>query len=181
MNPMKIFAHSLKYLLLLAVLHCAGAMIAQDAIERFFGDLRDDPEVTSVIISSKMFGLFANMNSEDPDARAAAEVLKQLKGIKMLSKSHADGLDSYRQYVRKIDKHYDVLMTVDQADEKVGFYIEEQRGKVREFVMIVGEPTLFFVMSISGDIDLEKLSSLSKSVNVGGMNYLEKLEKKKNE
>lgn len=164
-----------KFILITALLLFGRTGIAQDAVDRFFGDLREDPEVTSVIVSSKMFGLFADISSESEESAAASEVLRQLTGIKMLTKSDVSGAGLYQKYARKLDKHYDVLMTVDQADEKVGFYITEVQGRVTEFVMLVGERSSFFVMSISGDIDLEKLSSLSKSMNVGGMNYLEKL------
>jgi hypothetical protein len=45
--------------------------------------------------------------------------------------------------------------------------------------MIAGGKGNLFLMSISGIIDLEKISKISKNMNIGGMDYLENLDEDK--
>ena len=45
--------------------------------------------------------------------------------------------------------------------------------------MIVGGEGNLFLMSISGLIDLDKISKISKNMDIGGMDYLENLDENK--
>jgi len=60
------------------------------------------------------------------------------------------------------------------------FMISEKDGIITELVMVVGGKKSFFVMSLYGEIDLAKISKLSKSMNVKGMEYLKNLDKSEN-
>lgn len=170
--------------LMAALLYAAGLM-GQDAIDKYFGALSEDPDVTSIVISSKMFQLFAKIDPETEDGKTAVEAMKGLTGIKILTKDTENGMSKvFNTSMKSIGSEYETLMSIDEKDEKVRFFIREEGDTVKELLMVVGAETNFFVMSISGIIDLEKLSSLSKSMNVGGMNYLENLDdnnKQKNE
>lgn len=161
-------------MLLLAGIHLA----AQDAIDRYFDQLQEDPNVTSITISSKMFQLFAKLDSESEEGKSAMEAMRGLKGIRILSKENGDAElnKSFHKALNSLGKEYETLMSVDDKEEKVRFFIREKEDVVEELLMLVGGSNTFFVMSISGNIDLAKISSLSKSMNVGGMNYLEGLE-----
>jgi hypothetical protein len=77
-----------------------------------------------------------------------------------------------------VGKEYELLMSVDEKDEKIRFFIMESGDVIKELLMIVGGNGNLFLMSISGDIDLAKMSSLSKTMNIGGMNYLENIDEK---
>jgi len=65
---------------------------------------------------------------------------------------------------------------VDDREEKVRFFVREESGEIAELFMVVGGKGHLFLMSISGIIDLEKISKISKNMNIGGMNYLENLD-----
>ena len=164
---------------LIAALCCAASLMGQDAIDKYFGALSKDPDVTSIVISSKMFKLFANIDAESEDGKTAVEAMKGLTGIKILTKESSDGAGKiFNIAMKSLGSEYEMLMSIDEKEENVRFFIREEGDTVRELLMMVGAEKNFFVMSISGNIDLEKLSSLSKSMNVGGMNYLQNLDDK---
>lgn len=155
---------------------------AQDAIDKYFSQYADNPDFTSIVVSSKMFELFAKFDSNDPDSQQMREAIKGLKGIRILTYDQGDTpnsqLTNYKTAIQKVGKEYETLMSVDDKDEKVRFYIREDGDLIKELFMIVGGNGNLFMMSLVGDIDLEKISSLSKSMNIGGMNYLQNLNKK---
>lgn len=45
-----------------------------------------------------------------------------------------------------------------------------------ELIMVVGGKKSFFILSLYGEIDLKKISKLSKSMNIKGMEHLRKLD-----
>jgi hypothetical protein len=159
----------------LAMVLISIAGFAQDAIDRYFKAYADDPESTSILISSKMFSLFSEIDTEDPDSKEALEAMSGLEGIRIITLEGEPGTN-YRNLVSKVGKEYELLMSVDEQEEKVRFFVLEEGNEIRELFMIVGGNESLFLMSIVGDIDLKKMSSLSKSMNVGGMNYLENLD-----
>lgn len=156
---------------------------AQNAIDKYYSNYEDDPEFTTVVISSKMFELFAKIDIEDPDNKEVVDAMSDLKGIKILTFEADDGTDKvdYKDAIKKIGKEYEMLMSVDSNDEKVRFFILEDGDIIKELFMVVGGEGKLFLMSLVGDIDLEKMSKLSKSMDVGGMNYLENLDDSKKE
>jgi hypothetical protein len=169
-------------ILILAMLFMALQLFGQDAIDKYFSQYRDDPNFTSIVISSKMFQLFAKLDADSEEGKTALEAMKGLTGIKMISnESHTEGIKGFSNAIAKIGKEYEVLMSVDEKDEKVRFFIREDGTTISELLMVVGGRSKLFVMSISGNIDLEKLSSLSKSMNVGGIDYLKNLDEKQKE
>lgn len=159
---------------------------AQDAIDKYFQNYAENPEFTSIVVSSKMFELFAKFDSDDPNSAQMQEAISGLNGIRILAYDHenVDGsanLTNYKSAVDKVGKEYETLMSIDDKDEKVRFFIREDGDMIKELFMIVGGDGNLFLMSLVGDIDLEKIGSLSRSMNIGGMNYLQNLDEGEND
>ncbi len=166
-------------LIILMLMMVATRLLGQDAIDKYFGAYRDNPNFTSVVISSKMFQLFSQIDAESEDGKTALEAMKGITGIKILSNDEDNNAGKgFISAINKLGKEYEILMSVDEKDEKVRFFIREENSNIKELLMLVAGGEKLFIMSISGDIDLEKLSSLSKSMNVGGMDYLKNLDEK---
>jgi hypothetical protein len=170
-----------KYILLLAIGLFALKAFSQDAIDRYFEKYAEDPEFTSISISSKMFSLFSEIDADDPDSQEVLEAMSGLTGIRILSREDSTGRVNYATAIDKIGKEYELLLSVDEKDEKVRFFVREENGRIAELFMMVGGDYNLFLMSILGDIDLNKISKISKNMNVGGMNYLENLDEESNE
>jgi hypothetical protein len=153
---------------------------AQDAIQRYFGEYLDSDDFTTVVISSKMFQLFAKLDPASKDAAALNDALAGLRGIRIISaESRPDARSLFNKMQNRMGTEYEVLMGIDEKDEKVRFFIREEGDRIAELFMLVGGANRIFAMSLSGQIDLNKISSLSKNMNVGGMQYLEKVDEGK--
>lgn len=167
--------------LLVVIVLSAGYARAQDAIDKYFKSYADNPDFTSIVVSSKMFELFSKFDSDDPNSAQLREAIKGLNGIRILA---YDGnpettpkiATDYRTAINKIGKEYETLMSVDDKEEKIRFFIRENGDKISELLMIVGSKDKLFLMSLTGDIDLDKIARLSKSMNINGMNYLKNLD-----
>jgi hypothetical protein len=168
-----------KLILSVATVAMTFSVMAQDAIDRYFSEYADDPEFTSITISSKMFGLFSNIETDDPDNKEVLDAMKDLTGIRIISTDDSESNVDYQKAIKVIGKEYEMLMSVDEKDEKVRFFVREESGQIAELFMIVGGKGNLFLMSISGIIDLEKISKISKNMDIGGMNYLESLDEDK--
>jgi hypothetical protein len=73
---------------------------------------------------------------------------------------------------------YKEIMVVKEKDQDVKFYAKEEKSKVVELLLVIGGKDESVLMSIQGDIDLKNISKLAKSMNIEGMENLEKIEKK---
>lgn len=173
-----------KYLLLfsLFLLGISANTYAQDdAIERYFDQYVDDERFTVVYISSKMFQLISKLDldevSEDKEAKVALEVIEDLRGLRILT---TDILTNqfYKEAIKKIDTNdYEVLMKVRDGEENIHFWVKEDASGdiINELLLLVGGEEDFVLLSFIGNIDLDKISKLAKTIDVNGVEHLEKL------
>jgi hypothetical protein len=170
-----------KILLLFIALGLSWQCRAQDdAISKYFSRYSDDDQFTSVYISNRMFNLFAKTVADAKEDREIKQAISKLKGLRILSSDKlADGKKMYQEATRMLPiKGYEELMVVKSEGKEMKFLIIEAEGKIKELLMLSGGGKDFFLLSMIGDIDLEQVSKLSKSMDVEGLNDLEKLENK---
>ena len=151
---------------------------AQDnAISKFFSKYQGDESFSQVTVSSKMFGLFTNMETNDPEDKEVLDAISKIKGLRILAKEEArDSRELYKEALTMIPaKEYEELMTVRDKDKDMKFFIKEAAGKISELVMLMGGNEEFMVLSIFGEIDLKQVSKIGKKMNVDGLDHLEKM------
>jgi len=170
----------MKNLAIVLLTVCIGfsASAQNDVVTKLFNNYYDDENFTKISVSSKMFELFTNIEPGDENEEEIIAAISKLKGLKVIA---ADSIGNskklYGDAVNKISKDgYDELMEVKDAQEDMKFMIKEKDGIINELVMVVGGNKSFFVMSLYGEIDLKKISKLSKSMNIKGMEYLKQLD-----
>jgi hypothetical protein len=145
------------------------------ALEKFFSDYLEDPSFTVVNISPKMFKMISKLDIEDIDPEVK-DLINSIEGLKVLAKEDGDGLKYYKEAYQKIDKNqYEELMTVRDQDENVRIYIKDQGDIINELILLVGSKDEFVLLDIIGKIDLKTIGKLSKSLDVPGMEHLEKV------
>lgn len=172
----------MKYIMIfLMVFGFANTINAQDdAISRFFSNYMDSDDFTSVYISPKMFSMISklDLNSDDPDAKATLEMIKDIKGLRILT-SEKNPLLLYKEAIQKFKtSEYETLMSVKDGGENVRFWIKESNNKIDELLLLVGGKDEFVLLSFVGDIDLNKISKLANSIDVKGAEYLGKVKGK---
>ena len=168
-----------KNILLATAMMMSFAAFSQDVVERYFKEMNNDEQVTKVSISSKMFELFMHIDSEEASEKELLETVSKLKGMKILIKEEiANGEQLYKSAIKKPIADYEVLMTVEDDDEDLTFFIREENGVIAELVMIAGGKDNFVLLSLIGEIDLNQIAKLSHSMNIEGMDNLEKIEQR---
>lgn len=153
-----------------------GMVFAQgDAINTVFSKYANDDSFSKVNVSSKMFQLFTHIEGTDQEEKELLETISMLKGMKILSKDECDGRKLYKDALKLTGTGYEELMSVKDGSEDLTFFIKESGGKINELLMLIGGESNFLILSLVGDIDLNKVAKLSRSMNIGGMEQLEKV------
>jgi len=145
------------------------------AIQRHFEKYGDDDRFTKITISSKMFSLFANFETDDEDGQEMIQTISKLKGLKMLVGDElSDAETMYKDIAKKPEQDMDELMRIEKQGSEFMFFITEKSdGVISELLMIAFEEQQVMMMSIVGEIDLKKMSQLSKHMNIEGFEHLE--------
>jgi hypothetical protein len=153
---------------------------AQDVISKFFTKYQNDETFTNVNISSKMFGLFTEMDAESPEDKEVLEAISKLKGLKIIAKENArNSRELYKEALGLIPKNFEELMSVRDKDKDMKFMIEENGGKISEMLMVVGGNEEFMILSIFGEIDLKQISRIGSKMNIKGLENLHNMDKGK--
>lgn len=166
-----------KIIAVVVLLVLVGETFAQDAITKFFNKYQNDETFSAVTVSSKMFGLFTNMEADTPEDKEILEAISKLKGLKILAKQDArNARELYKEAFTLIPiKEYEELMSVRNEDKDMKFYIKESAGKISELLMVMGGNEQFMVMSLFGEIDLKQVSRIGKKMDVKGLEHLERM------
>lgn len=156
------------------------ASAQNDAISRFFDGYVAQKGFTSIRISQRMFSLIADLDKSEKDVQ---ETVNRLTGLYMLAADSAilekKGLDLYEEAAATMkNKAYEELMSIRDGGERIEFYILESgnKDKVEELLMLVGGEDTFFLLSITGEISLRQIAKLADSMEIEGMEHLEKLD-----
>lgn len=152
--------------LLLGLVSFVQAQTNASAIDKYFQQYVDDDRFTVVYISSKLLGMFEqldieNMDMDDGETQAIIDLANDLEGIRILvAEENVAGL--YEEAKQKIDtKEYEVLMTVRNADDtNVDFLIKDGENTINELLLLVGGGDEFVLLSFVGNIDMDKISKL---------------------
>jgi len=171
-----------KIVVVLVMMVVVNGAFAQDAISKFFGKYQNDETFSQVTVSSKMFGLFTNMEADTPEDKEILEAISKLKGLRILGKEEArNARELYKEAFTLIPmKEYEELMSVRDKDRDMKFLIKENGGKISELLMIMGGNTQFMILSLFGEIDLKQVSRIGKKMDVKGLEHRDKMDDKKN-
>ncbi|MBL7851878.1 MAG: DUF4252 domain-containing protein [Cyclobacteriaceae bacterium] len=167
--------------LMMGVVMMLGAIAASaqnDAVTKFFNKYQDNPDFTQVTVSSKMFGLFTNMEVEKPEDKEILDAISKIKGLRIIAKDQArDSRELYKEALSVVPKDYEELMFVRDKDQDMKFLIKESGGKISELLMIAAGNDDFKMLSLFGEIDLKKVSRIGSKMSIDGLEQLHKMEK----
>lgn len=156
--------------------------LAQDSpTAKLFAKYSGKDGFTTVSISKELFGLFSNIDSEDQDMQDVKDMMNQLEGIKILMYDADDGseneLANFRNEMSKFNLDgFSELMTVKEKGEQVTFLARKNGENVSELLLLLDEGDEAGFISITGNIDMNTVAKLSKTMKIEGMDKLEKLD-----
>jgi hypothetical protein len=150
-----------------------------DVITKYFSEYEKRDDFTTIIITSRMFELIAQI-PESEDEEDVMNVIRKLNGLKILTSSeYPQRAELSRKAVKIIeDKGFEELMIIKEGEEEIKFLIHEKDGHISEFIMLIAEDEDgdFFLMSMTGNLDLKDISRLSETLDIDGFEHLEKVE-----
>ena len=155
------------------------ASAQESQLNSLFNKYSGQEGYTSIHITEHLFNMFKDVNSEQQE-KEFKDAVSGLEAIKILVADEEKG-EAVAQFENELSSIFSndlfkELMVIRDGEETVAFFIKENEGFINEFAMKVtgsGEPFLLF---LKGNIDLEKISSLSKTMNVKGFEHLEGVE-----
>ncbi len=175
----------MKKLAILIALVIAPVMVsAQNAFDAF----EDENDVTSVVVTKNMFKLLASIDleSNDPETKEYLDLVNNLDNIKIYTTENAEVAKRMDAAVAKYlanSKGLSELMRIKDDGKNIKFYSKEgsDENHVSELLMhltgnLDGEERTI-IMSISGNIDLKKISKLTSDLNMPGSEELKNVEK----
>ena len=162
--------------------------------QSIFDKYEDMDQVSAVIVNKNMFDLLIKMDVDvdDPEASEFMDIAKSLSGLKVFITEDkgvsADMQSTVDKYLRSAS--LEELMRVKDKDANVKFYIRNGKDSdhVSELLMFVtgiknmdvevnDRQVETVLLTLTGDIDLTKIGSLTRKMNLP--EELEKAEKKK--
>lgn len=151
--------------------------------QSLFDKYEDLDNVSTVVVNQSMFRLLSNIDVEvdDKDTQDFMDIAKSLKNLKVFiteDKSvSADMKASVNKYLKS--SSMEELMRVKDEDTNIKFYIKNGKDEdhVSELLMFVtgmgkvdvdinGRKFETVLLSLTGDIDLNKIGSLTKKMNL---------------
>jgi hypothetical protein len=171
----------MKKVMLGVVMMLSVAVQAQnDVIAKFFNKYDGDESFSKVSISRKMFSMMANIDGNTEEEKAMIGAISKIKGLKILKKDDArNSRELYKEALSMVPAgQFEELMTVRDKDKDMKFFTKESGGKISELVMVLGGNEEFLVMSLFGEIDLKEMGKIGKSVNIDGLQNLDKMKDK---
>jgi Domain of unknown function (DUF4252) len=169
-----------KVMLGVVMMLSVAAQAQNDVIAKFFNKYDGDESFSKVSISGKMFSMMANIDGNTEDEKAMISAISKIKGLKILKKDDArNSRELYKEALSMVPAgQFEELMTVRDKDKDMKFFTKESGGKISELVMVLGGNEEFLVMSLFGEIDLKEMGKIGKSVNIDGLQNLDKMKDK---
>ena len=156
----------------------AGLLSAQNVIDTHFKSLKEQPEVTKVHVTGKMFELAAYIDNEDkdPDIEEFKKFASTIDEFNMIVADEIkDAEAKYNGAVKKLSASHEELLSVEEKDGSITFFIKESKGIVSELAMTARGSNEFVVFSLTGNMDLRQISRLSRKLQSSGLNHAGKL------
>ncbi|MCB0503010.1 MAG: DUF4252 domain-containing protein [Bacteroidetes bacterium] len=173
-----------KYLLLAMVM--VGSTLQLNAqseqLLSLLNKIEDGDGVTSVLVTKKMFELFSKTANVEVEGESLNDVIGGLQELKVfeIDKNKASKIPSLNfNAMSDILKKggYEVLLKIKDDGENVEIYILEDNGMVKHLFLIAQDESDLQLISLLGNIDLEKISKLSGTLNVEELKHLDKKKK----
>lgn len=180
--------------LILSILVLAISLSSYAQNNSIFDKFEDYDDVTTVVVTQKAFQMLKKISSDSEEGREFNELVSGLKDLKVFTtedtKIAGEMQATFDKYLNKAK--LSELMRVKDKDANVKIYVREGKDDdhVSEFLMLVNEVNAakkhngergnpeVVIISLTGDIDLNNISKLTKEMNIPGGEHMEKAEKK---
>ena len=147
------------------------------AVDKVFDKYAGKEGYTTVHISSFMFKLMAGIETDDPEYEEFQKATSGINSLRILTQEDGNSVAFGKELLDMLPRQeYQEMMKVKDGDEEVLFLAREEGGKISEFLLIVSGGGEDVLIAITGEIDMESLSSIAGSLDMPGMENFDELE-----
>lgn len=150
------------------------------AINKLYEKYSGRDGFTSIVINKNMFELFSSIET-DEDNKDFKKAISGLIEIKILaSENNSFDGNFYDVIMNELPmEEYTEFMAIQSKGQDIKFLIKKEKdGKISELLIISGGTNDDnALISIIGDIDMNTISKLSKTMGVAGLENLNNLDK----
>ena len=149
----------------------------KSAVDKIFDKYSGKDGYTTVYISSFMFKLLSQLDVDDPEYNEFKKATSGINSIKILTQDGSNSEAFGKELLEMLPRdEYQEMMVVKDQEEVVLFLAREEGGKITESLLIVSGGGDDALIAITGDIDLESISSIASGMDIPGLENLEDLE-----
>ncbi len=160
--------------------------------QSIFDKFEDMDDVSTVIVNERAFDLMSRVGGDSQEAKEYVNMVSKLTSLKVFATEKASIAAEMKTKVNAYLKSSNLseLMRIKDKEGNVKIYIREGKDKdhVSELFMFIegiskhmgGEERKpeAVIVSITGDIDLNKISELTNQMNIQGGEHLKKAKRK---
>jgi hypothetical protein len=148
----------------------------KSAVDKVFDKYSGQEGYTTVYISSFMFKMLSQLDVDDPEYNEFKKATSGINSIKILTQDGGNSKSFGKELLAMLPRsEYQEMMVVKDQEEEVLFLAREEGGKITEFLLIVSGGGEDALIAITGDIDLESISSIASGLDMPGLENLEDL------
>lgn len=165
--------------ILWVIMFVPGILVAQnDKVSSFFTKYSEQEGFTSIEVTKGLFELFAEIDADDPEFDDFQKAVSGLESLRLIAYSTQDGSKEIKdKFLADIKSsipfgEYKELMVVKDKDANVNFYGKNEAQVVTEMIMKVDGPEEAVLLYLQGNIDLNHIAKVGKSMNLEGISRL---------
>ena len=165
---------------LILIIISLSTFAQRNPVDKLFEKYGGKDGFTTVYISSKMFSLISDIKTGDEEFNETMNKIESIKILTTEDDSLVDpGINFYNEIMNELSlDEYEELMVVKEKDQDIKFLVKEKGDIIVELLLVIGGEGNNALISIRGNIDLKSISKLSKSLNVEGLDELERIDEK---
>jgi predicted AAA+ superfamily ATPase len=174
----------IRFIITLVLALVSQVLFSQNVFEKF----ENNDEVTTVIVSKKMFEMMGRVkvDSKDPQTQQFLNLVKKLENLKVYTTSNLKLGAELKLAAEKYLKtaNLEELMRINDSGKNVRILIRTgaKDTQVRELFMLIegsAKDKETVILSLTGDFDLNEISALTDQMNLPGGDELKKASKGK--
>lgn len=159
------------------MLFTLSAFGQKSAVDKVFDKYSGKDGYTTVYISSFMFNMLSNLDTDDPEYNEFKKATSGISSIKILTQDGDNSAAFGKELINMLPRsEYKEMMVVKDQEEEVLFLAHEESGKITEFLLIVSGGGDDALIAIQGDIDMESISKIASGLDMPGLENLEDMD-----
>ena len=167
----------MKNILTLLFLSVSMIGFSQNFIDRNFGQYEDLDETTVIHVTAKSFELASFViPTNDEETKELGEFVGSIEALDLISVPDLSIAKSeYAKGRGILEKSFEELVNVKDKGNRFALYIDQENDIVYELVGIGYDEDDFFVVSVTGAMDLDALSSVISKIDSDQLKPLKKM------